>query len=441
MDRVQKLDYQKSMEEYFHTHKVNELLENLFEELIVNKPKNPIDYLISRLKRKPVKRIFITGNPGTDVGTTGLALANSLGYKCVDLSQLIENEISNLEKTNNNKKNFMECRYIDDEFEAIFLKSYGLLPDNVILLKTSREKSLESIKDKIKNNYEKEEMIKNDEEINILANISLDEFDINLKALKDSFNGFYQEINIDEYEDKDYDIIDILSNLIKFKIRANETRNPPHILLIAPPCYNKGKIGKIISNRLKIAHVDVMDLLKKEIEAKNENSKNILEALDKNENVDNKYVLKFLEDKLYSSDCSINGWIITGFPKSELQINYIENMKSQIKPNLIVLIDADERKIEENANKKRYDPLTGKSYIEGSEEYAKLGEDELSRLAKRKQDEGEILMKRIESFKNVADIINKRDFKNLIKFNGSESENQIIETIIDKIGFKSENES
>ena len=50
-------------------------------------------------------------------------------------------------------------------------------------------------------------------------------------------------------------------------------------------------------------------------------------------------------------------------------------------------------------------------------------------------------MKRIESFKNVADIINKRDFKNLIKFNGSESENQIIETIIDKIGFKSENES
>ena len=470
MDRVQKLDYQKSMEEYFHTHKVNELLENLFEELIVNKPKNPIDYLISRLKRKPVKRIFITGNPGTDVGTTGLALANSLGYKCVDLSQLIENEISNLEKTNNNKKNFMECRYIDDEFvinilrnelikceeenisyivldfprnrtQAIFLKSYGLLPDNVILLKTSREKSLESIKDKIKNNYEKEEMIKNDEEINILANISLDEFDINLKALKDSFNGFYQEINIDEYEDKDYDIIDILSNLIKFKIRANETRNPPHILLIAPPCYNKGKIGKIISNRLKIAHVDVMDLLKKEIEAKNENSKNILEALDKNENVDNKYVLKFLEDKLYSSDCSINGWIITGFPKSELQINYIENMKSQIKPNLIVLIDADERKIEENANKKRYDPLTGKSYIEGSEEYAKLGEDELSRLAKRKQDEGEILMKRIESFKNVADIINKRDFKNLIKFSGSESENQIIETIIDKIGFKSENES
>ena len=33
MDRVQKLEYEKSMEEYFHTHKVYELIERLLEEL------------------------------------------------------------------------------------------------------------------------------------------------------------------------------------------------------------------------------------------------------------------------------------------------------------------------------------------------------------------------------------------------------------------------
>ena len=36
MDRVQKLEYEKSMEEYFHTHKVYDLIERLFEELIIN---------------------------------------------------------------------------------------------------------------------------------------------------------------------------------------------------------------------------------------------------------------------------------------------------------------------------------------------------------------------------------------------------------------------
>ena len=48
----------------------------------------------------------------------------------------------------------------------------------------------------------------------------------------------------------------------------------------------------------------------------------------------------------------INGWIITGFPKSELQINYMEKMNSEIKPSLIAVIDTDEKKIEENAKKK-----------------------------------------------------------------------------------------
>ena len=83
-----------------------------------------------------------------------------------------------------------------------------------------------------------------------------------------------------------------------------------------------------VSSKLKISNVDVMDLLKREIEKKNENSKNILDALDRNDTVDNKYVLKFLEERLYSSDCMINGWVITGFPKSELQINYMDHMKS-----------------------------------------------------------------------------------------------------------------
>ena len=62
------------------------------------------------------------------------------------------------------------------------------------------------------------------------------------------------------------------------------------------------------------------NLIKKEIEKKNENFKNILKAFDRNDTVDNKYVLKFLEERLYSSDCMINGLVIKGFSKSELKL-------------------------------------------------------------------------------------------------------------------------
>ena len=467
MDRVQKLEYEKSMEEYFHTHKVYDLIERLFEELIVNKPENPIDYLIARLQRKTTKRIFITGTPGAGVDNICLALTNSLEYKCINMTQLIENEMSKeSEKVEKIKKNYNECRYIDDDIiidilreqlikceeenisyivedfprnrtQAIFLQSFGLLPDNVILLKTSKEKSLESIAEKIKTNFENEGIEKTEDEIKSLSNISYDESNINLSALKDIFNGFYQEVNVDEFE-QEFDIVDTLANLLKYKIRSSEARNPPRIMLIIPPCFNKKRIGMKVSSKLKISNVDVMDLLKKEIEKKNENSKNILDALDRNDTVDNKYVLKFLEEKLYSSDCMINGWVITGFPKSELQINYMDKMKSEIRPNLIVLIDPDEKKIEENADKKRYDPCTGISYIEGSEEYSKLGEDELKRLIKRKQDEGEVLKKRIENWKNITENITKKGYNNLIKFTGNETEEEIVEGIINKLGFNSE---
>ena len=467
MDRVQKLEYEKSMEEYFHTHKVYELIERLLEELIVNKPENPIDYLIERLKRKTTKRIFITGTPGAGVDDICLALTNSLEYKCINMTQLIDNEISNeSERVEKIKKNYNECRYIDDDIiidilreqlikceeenisyivedfprnrtQAIFLQSFGLLPDNVILLKTSKEKSLESIEEKIKNNFENDGIEKTEDEIKNLSAISYDESDINLKALKDIFNGYYQEVDVDKFEQQ-FDIVDTLANLLKYKIKSSEARNPPRIMLIIPPCFNKKRIGMKVSSKLKISNVDVMDLLKREIEKKNENSKNILDALDRNDTVDNKYVLKFLEERLYSSDCTINGWVTTGFPKSELQINYMDHMKSEIRPNLIVLIDPDEKRIEENADKKRYDPCTGISYIEGTEEYSKLGEEELNRLIKRKQDEGEVLKKRIENWKNVAGNIIKKDYNNLIKFTGNESEDEIVEGIINKLGFNQE---
>ena len=467
MDRVQKLEYEKSMEEYFHTHKVYELIQRLFEELIVNKPENPIDYLIERLKRKTTKRIFITGTPGAGVDDICLALTNSLEYKCINMTQLIDNEISNeSERVEKIKKNYNECRYIDDDIiidilreqlikceeenisyivedfprnrtQAIFLQSFGLLPDNVILLKTSKEKSLESIEEKIKNNFENDGIEKTEDEIKNLSAISYDESNINLKALKDIFNGYYQEVDVDKFEQQ-FDIVDTLANLLKYKIKASEVRNPPRIMLIIPPCFNKKRIGMKVSSKLKISNVDVMDLLKREIEKKNENSKNILDALDRNDTVDNKYVLKFLEERLYSSDCMINGWVITGFPKSELQINYMDHMKSEIRPNLIVLIDPDEKRIEENADKKRYDPCTGISYIEGTEEYSKLGEEELNRLIKRKQDEGEVLKKRIENWKNIAGNIIKKDYNNLIKFTGNENEDEIVEGIINKLGFNQE---
>lgn len=466
MDRVQKLEYEKTMEDYFHEHKVYDLIERLFEELIINKPENPIDYLMERLKRKTPKRIFITGYSGTSVKTISLALANNLGYTCLNISHLLEREISkNNENSEKIKKNLAECRLVDDEtvidllrnqiikFEeenisyiiegfprnrtqAIFLQSLGLLPDHIIVLTTDKQKSEEALFDIIKDNLENNGEQRTEDQIKSMAKISVNETELNLNSLEEIFRGFYFEINVDNFE-QESEVVDKLTNLLKYKQKSSDARKPPHIMLIAPPCLNKKKIGSLISNQLKIIHIDIMDLLTKEISARNENSMNILSSLEQNDLVHNKHILKLLEDRLYCSDCMINGWIVTGFPKSELQINYMEKMNSEIKPSLIAVIDADEKKIEENAEKKKYDPKTGKSYIEGSQEYSELKDNVINRLTKRKQDEGDILKKRIENWKQILDIVLKKDYKNLIKLSGNDSESKIAETVINAVGFNS----
>lgn len=94
MDRTEKLQYQQSIENYFEEKKVYDLLQKLFKELIVNKPKDPLDYLIKRIKKPDSKRIFITGSAGTDRKELALSISNHFNFHCISIGDLIQKEIS-----------------------------------------------------------------------------------------------------------------------------------------------------------------------------------------------------------------------------------------------------------------------------------------------------------------------------------------------------------
>ena len=437
MDRTEKLEYEKGVEQYLDDNKVYDLFEKLLKELIINKPEDPIDYLIERLKRKETKRIFITGYSETHKKEISKSIANALGYECISMDHLIQREISKkMENSNEIKKNYDQnllindeiaidlvrnqlikfeeenCSYIFEGFprnrnQAIFLQSIGLLLDNIIILTNTRE------------------------------------IDMNIRAVKDIFLGFYCEIPVDKYS-KDIDIIDELTKLLRFKNKTNAARRPPRIILATPPCIDKNGIADRICTQLRIIHVNIMDLLRKEIEKKNSNSLDILNSLEKNELVDDRIVLKLLEDRLYCSDCMINGWIVTGFPKTKKQIISFEKLNPEIKPSLIAIVDVGNEKIEENASKIKFDPKTGKYYKEiGENKFVNINnlkqeasKDIVRRLESRKQDEPEILKKRFEICNEVHLTLNEKDYKNLLNLDGDNEEN-LSQLIIDAVGYNS----
>ena len=492
MDRTEKLEYEKGIEQYFDEHKVYDLFEKLFKELIINRPENPLDYLIARLGRQDTKRIFITGYSGTNRKSISLAIGNHFGYVCLSMDDLINREISKkLDDAKKLEKNYQINKLVDDEIlidlvknqlikyeeenlsyiiegfprnrnQAIFLQSIGLLPDNIIVLTTTREKAEEKIFEKLRERYPIPEQLeqqqeqhsvesdsnqnnpKTDEQLRQMAKISMEESEMNIRAVEDVFSGFYCEIPVDKYNDDD-EIVNELANLLSFKNKTNAARRPPRIILSTPPCMDKTGIAESICNELKIIHVNIIDLLKKEIQKKNENSEIILSFLEKNELVEDKFVLKLLEDRLYSSDCRVNGWILTGFPRTNLQINYIEKMSPEIKPSLIAVIDMENKNIEDKAKKIKYDPKTGKYYLAKENKYESINNPEkevandvIKRLIGRKQDEPEILKKRIDEWRVVCDALLQNEAKNILKLTGDEKDEKILsQLIIDAVGYNS----
>ena len=57
MEKMQKLDYLQSMEQYLDQNEVYELFGDLLKEVITYRPEKPLDFIMEKLKQAQGKRI------------------------------------------------------------------------------------------------------------------------------------------------------------------------------------------------------------------------------------------------------------------------------------------------------------------------------------------------------------------------------------------------
>lgn len=271
---------------------------------------------------------------------------------------------------------------------------------------------------------------KTDEDVQTLVRVSVDESELNLNAVKEVYKGFYHEINVEKQNSEDS--IPLLEKIIRFRNKTQSARKPPRILLVGPPCSYKYEIAQRLSKKLQIVHVSVSQLLNKEIQMNNDNSKQILQSMNKGELVNDKFVSKLLEDRLYASDCLVNGWIVTGYPKNSAQITHIAEMAPALKPSIFVVIDLDDGSIISRADRRRIDPKTGKIYYINSAEYQNEDVAIKKRLVIKNEDKDEVLIKRLQNWKHISENLYQNNY---LKLNGEESIETLIQTVEDAVGF------
>lgn len=200
---------------------------------------------------------------------------------------------------------------------------------------------------------------------------------------------------------------------------------------MGPPSSQKSEIAKIIAKKYNICYISVTDLLNNEIRAQNENSSNILSSMNTGDLVSDKFVLKLIEDRLYASDCMINGWILTGFPKNAAQLNFlIESSNGLFKPSLIAVIDLDDDLVERRSNLRRIDPATGKIYFTDAPYFERLSSDVVKRLISKNEDKPDIFKKRLDNFKKIPNFPENLD-NVILRLNGEAGIDNMIERISD----------
>ena len=143
--------------------------------------------------------------------------------------------------------------------QALSLQKMGIIPDRMILLKIKPAASL----GRIKNNLIQITPQLYGNELEDLAAQCLQEYELNLKGVREAFNQFIFEH--DASEKAQSDVVNDLMKLLELRYKNNAPRRPPRIIIAGPPGSGKETQAAALSRVYGLVHVSTKKLLKKEI--------------------------------------------------------------------------------------------------------------------------------------------------------------------------------
>eukprot|EP01022_Parablepharisma_sp_SALTPOND_P020172 TRINITY_DN3598_c0_g1_i1.p3 TRINITY_DN3598_c0_g1~~TRINITY_DN3598_c0_g1_i1.p3 ORF type:complete len:529 (+),score=59.77 TRINITY_DN3598_c0_g1_i1:2779-4365(+) len=461
MNKSQKLEYQQRLENYMEEHQVYDLLEGLLRSLLKEKPKDPVDFLISRLENPEPKRIFVVGPPGSNKKEIAQALAGEFSFTVVSLSELLDKEISKktpagsqiesakskslpvsdeiilelifdeLEDLEKKSKSYIVAGFPQNIVQALALQDKGIVPDRLFVFSSLFDKTLQAIKNEHKelNESDTEALVSRlITEYNMYFFACYDQPDYrNIKDVKKAFNGFYCEVNQDQSQET---IIAEMARMLRIRLKSNAPRRPPRVLITGPPGAGKTTVGNLIAKKYGLVFVSAGGLLEHEIESKTSQGQVAAELRKKGEIVPDEIVGKLVEARLNQSDCKVNGWVLEGFPLTESQIRILKGAKQT--PSLVIGLQLDDDVVYERNEFKKVDPETGLAY-NLKEESMKPSEEVLARLVTRECDKHDVVKSRLKRWKEFTSKLEEAYKEHKITLAADKPVQVIVEAISDAI--------
>lgn len=169
------------------------------------------------------------------------------------------------------------------------------------------------------------------------------------------------------------------------------------IILIGPPASGKGTQSKLISEKYNIPKISTGDILRENVQMKNEIGKKIHSTLKSGGLVSNKIVCELIKNRIYKKDC-INGFLLDGFPRTKKQAEYIFNFK--IKIDYILEFVVPYKLIIKRICGRRVHLPSGRVYNVNYNPPIEEGKDDITKekLYIREDDKNDVVKKRLANY-------------------------------------------
>ncbi|KDO21306.1 hypothetical protein SPRG_13198 [Saprolegnia parasitica CBS 223.65] len=135
---------------------------------------------------------------------------------------------------------------------------------------------------------------------------------------------------------------------------------PPKFVICGPPAGGKGTQCELLVREYGVVHLSTGDMLRSAIQAGTEVGFKAKAYMDAGDLVPDELIVHVILDRLQESDCTSQGWLLDGFPRTAAQA---EAMLSEgIVPHLVIVLDVPDDEVVKRISGRRVDLDTGKTY-------------------------------------------------------------------------------
>ncbi|XP_066568751.1 adenylate kinase 8 [Amia ocellicauda] len=385
---------------YAEEKEIYDLMESMLTQLIVDRPEDPIQYLIDLLKRDSmeVPRIFLLGPPASGKRTIAKMLCEHTHAIRVGASSLLEEDTDLVRaarqyqdqrqeipselwiKLVRQRLSKMDCIKRGWVFEgiprtreqAVLLQEAGIAPEHVVLLDAPDtvliERNLGKRIDPVTGDVyhatfawpgeatvaQRLQEAPGVEEESTAAQLL--EFHRAVHPLQNTYKHRLRVVNADQ------PLVDVFSQVLTFALSRPRSTAPhtPRVLLLGPPGSGKSLQAALIAQKYNIVNICCGQVLKSAAADQTGLGELIKPYLETGERVPDSMVVKILSERLSQLDCTTCGWTLHGFPRD---VDQAEKLKDAgFVPNRVFVLEMPDDVAIERITLRATDPVTGERF-------------------------------------------------------------------------------